>query len=215
MRHPGQLSPGRPELLTSSVERCRGRPSRPSPLALRRARSPRPPGTRATHHPGTSIPARVGASMPANGPSHPQPPPGPGPQAPAVATPAQASPLKQDQQRNPQYRLTHVLLRWCRHRFPVRRLIPAIRHASELLKPCAISRANCSRFSACGNAPRPTAPHRNPRTHRVLRRPLETAPAPPTTSSLHHMAIPRKGTEPGAHPHMLRSMRTHAVARWG
>ncbi len=26
--HPGQLSPGRPELLTSSVERCRGRPAR-------------------------------------------------------------------------------------------------------------------------------------------------------------------------------------------
>ena len=43
--NPGQLSPGRPELLTSSVERCRGRPgrltaARPSPLALRGARRP-------------------------------------------------------------------------------------------------------------------------------------------------------------------------------
>ena len=28
VRHPGQLSPGRPELLTSSVERCRSRPAR-------------------------------------------------------------------------------------------------------------------------------------------------------------------------------------------
>jgi len=26
--NPGQLSPGRPELLTSSVERCRGMPAR-------------------------------------------------------------------------------------------------------------------------------------------------------------------------------------------
>ena len=40
--HPGQLSPGRPALLTSPVERCRGRrphhAGQPSPLALRRAR---------------------------------------------------------------------------------------------------------------------------------------------------------------------------------
>jgi hypothetical protein len=46
-----------------------------------------------------------------------------------------------------------VIVRPCRHRFPVRRLIPTIRHASELLKPCAISRTYCSRFSACGSAP--------------------------------------------------------------
>ncbi len=31
-----------------------------------------------------------------------------------------------------------------RHRFPVRRLIPLIRHASELLNPCAIRHACCS-----------------------------------------------------------------------
>ena len=48
--NPGQLSPSRPELLTSSVERCRSRPARimpgtPSPLALRRARRPGWPGT--------------------------------------------------------------------------------------------------------------------------------------------------------------------------
>ena len=54
--NPGQLSPGRLELLTSSVERCRSRPARitpgtPSPLALRGARRPRWPG-----HPDRAAP---------------------------------------------------------------------------------------------------------------------------------------------------------------
>ena len=102
MGHPGQLSPGRPELLTSSVERCRGRPPRPSPLALRRARSPRD-----TRHTGaTALPrhqhSRPGGRQHARTrPPHAQPPADQGPQTLVVATPAQASTTEARSAMNP------------------------------------------------------------------------------------------------------------------
>ncbi len=83
--NPGQLSPGRLELLTSSVERCRSRrarimPGTPSPLALRGARRPGWPGTpdRAAPRP----PCRRGTP-----PCHHSRPPGPHSRAPCTPTP--------------------------------------------------------------------------------------------------------------------------------
>jgi hypothetical protein len=81
---PWAALPGRLELLTSPVERCRSRPARlpagrPSPLALRRARRPRRQTPR-TPHGHSSTPLRS-PSMPARpaqhtSPRHPQQIPG-------------------------------------------------------------------------------------------------------------------------------------------
>ena len=46
-----------------------------------------------------------------------------------------------------------VTTRPSRHRFPVLGCTPAIRHASALPTPRAISRPNCSRFAASGGRP--------------------------------------------------------------
>ena len=65
------------------------------------------------HHRGTSLPAQVGASTPANGPptrNHP------GPEA-TRASRSNTRPGQRHQSKInneiPQYRLTHILLRWC------------------------------------------------------------------------------------------------------
>src|SRR5947207_9881786 len=46
-----------------------------------------------------------------------------------------------------------VIDRPYRQRVPVRRLIPTLRQASELLTPCAISRANALRSAVLGDGP--------------------------------------------------------------
>ena len=46
-----------------------------------------------------------------------------------------------------------VIVRPCRHRFPVHGFTPTIRHASALEVPRAINRANCSRLAVCGASP--------------------------------------------------------------
>ena len=73
--NPGQLSPGRPELLTSSVERCRGRPARTSRAGRARLHYVErgDPGDGPRNRPQTSI-ARHGTSACASQASRPADP---------------------------------------------------------------------------------------------------------------------------------------------
>ena len=159
MRHPGQLSPGRPGASHQLVERRPGRPSRPSPLALRRARSPRPQGTRATAPPRHEHSGPGGRQHARERLSHPQPPSDQGPQAPVVATPAQASATEAHQQRSPQDRLTHALLRWCH--VDLRRRLAIMRRAPDL--PCRKLRQRTGKGNAGEAEPRlPSAARNSP-----------------------------------------------------
>ena len=74
-----------------------------------------------------------------------------------------------------QLRASWVIVRPCRHRFLVRRLIPTIRHASELFAIFADQPRELLTLLDLRQRTWSPLPHCNPRTHRVLQRPLETA----------------------------------------
>src|SRR5216684_6302011 len=115
--HPGQLSPGRPDLLTSSVERCRGRPAR----ELRRPAEPacttwsektRVTGTR--NRPAERSPSRRGTSAcPQPGRRRPRTHASQAAPAPAVAKTHSSEATSRNHQKTLPNHLTDSLLRWC------------------------------------------------------------------------------------------------------
>ena len=112
VRHPGQLSPGRPELLTSSVERCRGRPARATRAGRARLHyveredpgdgHPQPPAARPSSRRGTpACPRRPHTRASQATPE------------PAVARTHSSEASSQNHQETLPNRLTDSLLRWC------------------------------------------------------------------------------------------------------
>jgi len=93
-------------------------------------------------------------------------------------------------------------LRPNRHRVPVRRLTPTVRHASVLLTPCAISLANHAGCSDSGSAPLSQPPHETPAVMVAAIRPVTvgtirlTRPEPVSQTPAGHQ--PREPAGEGA-----------------